>query len=145
MGSQYVGHPWDIIAGDDWVLTLYPDDDTEAGSTTAMQAWSEPIVSVRDGTTTAADLLLTSQGASPTIGLNGHTFPGAGGLVVPATDFTVPVMSVVILAEAIVPLLPAGKRMRHLFFEVEVKVEGVRTTVIPSTPWRVWSQTAVRA
>ena len=72
-----------IVAGDDWYMVWYPDDDTEAGSSDDAATWSDLLVVVRKGRTRNSRLLATSAGEPPdgvaSIITTGHTFTGTGG------------------------------------------------------------------
>lgn len=142
--ARYEGPPWDHIAGDDYTVVWDPDDATTAGSTTAMRRWSDPLVVLRAGKTKDSDLILSSDGAEPGIILGGYTFPGDDGLVVPATDFAVPLLSLVILAASTVDLIPENSDYRDLYMEMEVIEQGVRSTKMRARRWRLWNELAVR-
>lgn len=134
--------PFELVAGDDWVVVFDPDD---AASASAMQEWSDPIIVVRSGPTKASSIVLTSQGGEPSIILTGWSFPD--GLEVPATDFSVPVLSWAVLSASTSDLVTetAGKlpTSRDLYLELEVLDNGVRLTKLTQRI-RVFGEMAVR-
>ncbi len=134
---------WARIAGDDWVWVWEADD---VDSAAEMATWSSVAVQIREGSTRLSDVLLSSVGVDPKINTAGFTFPDDGsipGLVVPATDFSAGVLSWVILKADTVGLGKPGKDEER-WIEVEVLVNGVATTIIPSRPLWVLAELTVR-
>jgi hypothetical protein len=136
--------PLCYTTGDDIVIEWDPDEDLYPGSTEWMRTWSDPLVVVRRGPSRASDLLASSAGDTPTILLGGYTFPdtdaGPGRVVLP-TDFTVPVMTWVILSATSTELgNPAGDVERWI--ECQAKVAGVLVTVVPAQPLTLRAEVA---
>lgn len=123
------------VAGDDIILTITPDEDTFAGSTDWMKTLASPMCTIRTGESNSSKLLAstnTPAGSDPGgLLLGGHTFPGGGGLVVPPTDFTVPILTIVAPA-AVTTAVGVGVGEER-WIAIGALVAGVQETIMPPT------------
>lgn len=121
----------ELIAGDDWEwsYTIKAGDDASN--------WSDPVIELRAGPTSAAELLASNQGAEPTIITDGG-FEGT----IPATSFDDGIFAWWIASDTTTALVAGGSRVAYL--EVSVKIDGVEKTVWPATAYTLRPQVAVR-